>query len=322
LIVIAAAVAAFGSDEAGSAGRALRLRTQFTETSVRMIASAPVYGVGVGRYFTRSSEFMPDSLRELYGAENAHNYFAQQLAELGIVGGALFVWLVVAVLAAGWQQAREPGAPAVAGALLAGAAGYLLTCVTGHPFLVSAAALPFWIVAGAIAAPDAGVPQARRTTVAAIIAVALAANAAAGLLAYRRASAGPIPPERGFDRADVADDGRRFRWSSPHAVTYVPDGAGFLRLTLRAPDVEFERPMTAETAVAGRVVDRRALARGQWVTVEIPVRAEATAPFRRVDLRVVPYWTEKRPLGRRAAPVDIALGAMVGELRWVRPESR
>jgi hypothetical protein len=58
------------------------------------------------------------------------------------------------------------------------------------------------------------------------------------------------------------------------------------------------------------------------VTVEIPVRAEATAPFRRVDLRVVPYWTEKRPLGRRAAPVDIALGAMVGELRWVRPESR
>ena len=36
-----AAVAVFGGNERGSAGRALRLRTQFSETSLRMLASAP-----------------------------------------------------------------------------------------------------------------------------------------------------------------------------------------------------------------------------------------------------------------------------------------
>ena len=101
-----AAVAIVGGNERGSAGRALRLRTEFSETSLRMLASAPVFGVGVGGYFVRSSEFMPPEIKALYGAENAHNYFAQQFAELGIVGGVLFVWLSVAALAAGWQRAR------------------------------------------------------------------------------------------------------------------------------------------------------------------------------------------------------------------------
>ena len=79
---------------AGTRRRAVRLRSQFSETSARMFASAPIFGVGVGRYFERSSEFMPDELRALYGAENAHNYFAQAFAELGIAGGALFLWLI------------------------------------------------------------------------------------------------------------------------------------------------------------------------------------------------------------------------------------
>ncbi len=81
----------------------MNLRSQFLLTSARMFASAPVFGVGVGRYFDRSAEFMTPELRELYGNENAHNYFAQQFAELGLVGGLLFVWLIAAVLSQGWR---------------------------------------------------------------------------------------------------------------------------------------------------------------------------------------------------------------------------
>jgi hypothetical protein len=51
--------------------------------------------------------------------------------------------------------------------------------------------------------------------------------------------------------------------------------------------------------------------------VEIPVRTPAAAAFRRVDIRVAPFWIDKRPLARRSSPVDVPLGVMVAELRWV-----
>ena len=317
-IVLVAGVAAFGSDERGSAARALRLRTQFLQTSLRMIAAEPIDGVGVGRYFARSPEFMPPDLRDLYGAENAHNYFAQQVAELGIVGGAVFVWLIVAAGIAGWRAARATEARPGTAALFGGCAGYVLTCLTGHPFLVAAAALPFWIALGLLVALDEQAPVAasRRRLVGGVIALLLLVNVVQGVRAWRAAAA--VPPERGFDRTDVANDGRPVRWTSPHVVTYIPSGAGFLRMTMRAPDRELSRPVVVETSIAGRLVDRRTLPVGDWITAEIPVRFAAGEPFRRVDVRVSPFWLEQRTLGRRTALVDVALGVMMAELRWIR----
>jgi O-antigen ligase len=315
VVLAAVALAAFGSDERGSAGRALRLRTQFSQTTARMLASAPVFGVGVGQYFERSSEFMPAALRDLYGAENAHNYFAQQFAELGLIGGLLFAWLVAAALVVGWRRARAPGRdPAILG-LFAGCTGFLLTCITGHPFLVSEAALPLWIALGVLVAGGDVTAPSRRGIIAAVVAVLLVVNVGRGVMAYRATNV--MPPESGFDSAARSDDGRTFRWTSPHVVTYVPNGPGFLAMTMRAPDVD-GGPFVVETAVAGRVVDRRELPRGRWVTVEIPVRDPTASGFRRVDVRVRPYWTEQRPLGQRTAPVDVALGVMMAELRWVK----
>ena len=316
-----AAVAAFGSDEPGSAGRALHLRTQFLQTSVRMIASEPVFGVGVGRYFERSTDFMPTALRDLYGAENAHNYFAQQVAELGLLVGGLFLGLIAAAAVAAWRAARAPAAPPGTIALFAGCAGYLLTCVTGHPLLVMAAALPFWIALGTLvaAAPDAAPARVTRPLAVAVAALLLV-SVARGALAWHATET--MPAERGFDRPDVADDGRRVRWTSPHVVTYIPSGAGFLRMTMRAPDRAFARPVVVETTIAGRQADHRELPRGEWVTVEIPVRIASDLPFRRVDLRVTPTWTEPRTLGRRTARVEVALGVMVAEVRWIPAQRR
>ena len=98
------------SETEGSAEQSVNLRSQFLLTSARMFASAPAFGVGVGRYFEQSADFMTPELRDLYGNENAHNYFAQQFAELGLVGGLLFVWLVAIVLTHAWRAAlRSPG---------------------------------------------------------------------------------------------------------------------------------------------------------------------------------------------------------------------
>jgi O-antigen ligase len=321
LTLVLAAVAgtilsARGGDERGSAGRAMRLRSQFSETSARMFASAPLNGVGVGRYFQRSSEFMPPELRELYGAENAHNYFAQQFAELGIVGGTLFVWLMGAGLLAGWRQLSTAPRDAARIGLLAGAFGYLVTCVTGHPFLVAEVALPFWIAFGAVAAADDAPAASPRIVRIAGVLVAALLLVGIGRAAVTYARTTTPPPGGGLEREEVADDGTRFNWMSPHVVTYTGGGSGFLRMTLRAPEQPLTRPMVVETAIAGRVVDRRPLPSDRWEQIEIPVRGQASGPFRRVDVRVTPSWVEKRRFAQRSSEIGVALTAMLAELRW------
>ncbi len=306
------------SDVRGSAGRAVSLRSQFLETSGRMFASSPVYGVGIGRYFDRSAAFMPDALRELYGNENAHNYFVQQFAELGLIGGLLFAWLVWALVAAGWTAVRDPASPpsaAVVG-LFAASGAYLLTCLTGHPLLVPEAAFPFWVAAGALVATAGRAPARAHWRVAAVVVVGLllVTGMARAASSYARVTAPPT--ESGFHGVETAPDGTAFRWMTRHAVSYVPPGAGFVRLRLHAPpEADASRPLVVETTLAGRIVDRRELPPQRWVTYDLPAAEPVDAPFRRIDLRTNQQWMQETRLGRRAAQRPVAV--MVGELRWI-----
>jgi O-antigen ligase/polysaccharide polymerase Wzy-like membrane protein len=312
------------SDAQGSAASSVRLRSEFMQTSTRMFASAPVFGVGIGKYFDRSAEFMPADLRAVYGNENAHNYFAQQFAELGVVGGALFLWLVCALLVTSWRVVRASTTAAVPGrdaspwfvGLFAAVGAYVLTCVTGHPLLVPETALPFWIAAGSLSrVPDQG--QGRRSTAQRVVVVAASVALAAGLtrafLAY--ANAAVPPPQSGFHGLETAPDGSTFRWMTRHAVAYVPNEVGFVRLRLRAPTLQAMRPLMIETAVAGEIADRREIPAGQWVTYDIPSRRPALGPFRRVDLRVNQWWAQDVALGSRQARRPITL--MVGAIEWI-----
>ena len=316
VVMIAATVVAFNweTEERGSAGRAVNLRSQFSVTSARMFVSSPLFGVGIGHYFDRSADFMPDELRQLYGNENAHNYFAQQFAELGVVGGALFVWLVAASLAAVWTRARRSSDYWFVG-LSAGTAAYLLTCVTGHPLLVPEAALPFWAAFGALAGVSSGTANAASPTRLAAAAASLLLLLGVGLAAaaYSRTSA--MPAESGFHGLEMAADGTQFRWMTRHGVTYAPSEPGFIRLRVRAEERTPNRPILIETAVAGRPVDRREVPPGRWMTYDIAASAPIRAPFRRVDLRVNQVWTQEVRLGRRRAFRPVTL--MVAEIRWI-----
>jgi hypothetical protein len=317
LILVAGLATSIGPDAGaqGSARGAIDLRSQFTRTSARMFASDPLFGVGVGHYFNRSAEFMTPELKEIYGNENAHNYFAQQFAELGVVGGMAFLWLVGSVVWVGWRSVRHGTNDPASLGLIAGAIGYLVTCMTGHPLLVPEAALPFWAALGTVAAT----PQDDRGSM--VSWTKLAALAASGLLVFGVAretmagmNAAEVPPDAGFHGLERYTDGTEFSWMTRHSVTYIPGGAGFLRLRLRGPDRNLQRPLILETSVAGQVVDRRSVEVGVWVTFEIPVRPSGL-PFRRVDFRTNQVWPDEVLLGQRSAirPVTI----MTAELSWV-----
>jgi hypothetical protein len=102
---------------------------------------------------------------------------------------------------------------------------------------------------------------------------------------------------------------------SRHAVTYIPNEMGIVRLRLRAPDFPRARPLVIETAIAGAIADRRELPAGRWITYDVPSRRLTKTPFRRVDLRANQWWSEDVPLGLRQARRPVTV--MVGEIRWI-----
>jgi O-antigen ligase len=296
----------------GSAGQSVNLRSQFLVTSARMFASAPAFGVGVGRYFIRSAEFMTPELRELYGNENAHNYFAQQFAELGIAGGLLFVWLIGAVLTYGWRAAlRSPGDVGLQ-ALLAGTGAYMLTCATGHPLLVPEAAVPFWAAFGVVASTSSSTTAVAKPWRALAVAASVMLAAGLGRAAMAYARPAEQPPEQGFHQAETTRDGAEFRWMTRHAVTYVP-GPGFLRLRVRAPGWATS-PVVLETSIGGEVVDRHEVPADESTTWEIPARVSARIGFRRIDFRADQEWFEEVRLGRRTARRPVSL--MIERMEW------
>jgi O-antigen ligase len=335
--VVAAAVVVFAigavltadwrTDQRGAAGRAVSLRSQFTESSLRMFGTAPVTGVGIGQYFNRSAEFFTPELRRLYGNENAHNYFMQQLVELGAIGGILFLALVSLPLAQAWRTIRHE-ADATRIALFSGAVAYLLTCVTGHPLLVPEASFPFWAVLGSVAAfaAPAAHPRAWQKALLAATLVFFVVEIGGATRSY--AAITTPPGGYGFHELQTDEDGESFRWMTSHAVAYVGNTRGFLRLRVKAPLAQgrpFDspnasrlaqgRPWVLETLVEGRVADRRELPGGQWATFDVPVRRETAAPFRRVDLKLNQIAWEEVTLGIRAAQRPI--GVKVAEIRWI-----
>src|SRR5207247_1739256 len=111
LVVIVIAVVSFTLQrerEEDPAYRGTSFRIQFAETSYRMIQARPWFGIGVGQYYPTSPLFFAPPLALAYGAENAHDYFLQLAAEIGMVG-----FTACAILLAGtaWLVAQRPAGP-------------------------------------------------------------------------------------------------------------------------------------------------------------------------------------------------------------------
>jgi hypothetical protein len=316
LLVTVGVFLARGGDEQNAASRALRQRAEFMETTARMLATSPALGVGVGRYHSRSGEFMPSDLRAIYGYENAHNYFAQQFAELGLIGGVLFGWLVLAALRSAWSAAARGWAHA---GLAGGVTAYAATCLAGHPLLVAEAALPFWPLLGAAASgavaasapgrtPHLSTPRATRLAVAAAVLLVAVPAGLAGVQ-YR----GNRGTDRGFYELERDDEGIAFRRTTRHAVTFIDAQPGFLTLTVRADEAGL-RPFELVTEIDGREVDRRTVPSDRWETITLPVRPrpESDATTQRVDLRVSHTYARREGPGvRDTLPTGIKV-----RIRW------
>ncbi len=132
----------------GSIVVAYNVRRDLVTTTLRMARGAPLFGVGIGRYYDRSTEFMPPRLRRQYRAQNAHNQYLQVLGELGVIGLVSFAAIVaVGVGPALRTLARRAGDPMLAG-LAIGCVTFLLIGLGMHPLLTGEVAVVFYLVLG------------------------------------------------------------------------------------------------------------------------------------------------------------------------------
>ncbi|MFQ5670369.1 MAG: O-antigen ligase family protein [Acidobacteriota bacterium] len=116
----------------------------------------PLLGLGPGLLYRNLGRYEPpgDPSSWRPGRENAHNYFLQVAAELGLPGLVFFCWMVAAAMRPSWSRLLPDSFPSRLLGL--GAAGFLLTCLTGHPLLLSRQVVLFWSFLGLL---DGGAPR-------------------------------------------------------------------------------------------------------------------------------------------------------------------
>ena len=286
----------------------VKTRLELWRAGVSMMSTQPIFGIGIGGFYAQSHRYAPEMLNSIWRPhENAHNYFIQVLAELGIPGLLLFVTLIGLSLREAWRAGNAWWTT--------GVIAFLLSCVVGHPLIVPEASYPFWIALSVAASATNAAPLDRRPNRPAGLPVLVAAVILAASVPMRlRDAARHANTENtslGLSAWQTGSGGIRYRWAAPHAMFYVPSGARGVRIPLRSgPDAPPE--LEVRLLYAGREAERILLHReDDWRFIRlIRTQLGTDADFSRIDLKFAP------PSG--ASPTLTML--MVGQptLVWVQ----
>ena len=258
-------------------------RAVLFKAAAGMIADAPLLGVGAGTFLEESPNYGAEALAPLVydhrTRDNAHNYFLQTLAEQGAVGLIALVVMLAAALVPALRAG--PRRDVLLTWLLAGIVASILTWMTGHPLLLTEAAMMFWLFIGTLAgltAPPATRPIARRLVAAATLIVL--ASIAPRSLANER---GVILEHRGIgvSRWQDAVDGERYREAGTEFSLFLPAEAA-MTLPIRSAGGS---PVTVELRIDSRPIDAVVAPPGMWrqVRVQLP---ESRSRYIKVDFRV------------------------------------
>lgn len=291
-------------------GWSLSTRAELAQAGLKMTATEPVFGVGIGRFYILSNQYVgPMLAAQGKVRENAHNYFVQVLAELGVSGLLLFLSVLGLALRAAWRANDPTG---IARAICAGLMAFLLTCLGGHPLLVPGAAYPFWLALGLAAVNLHAAPAINRRV--RIVGIVLMAVIAASV-PFRMAAAGRLANlehvSSGFSRWQTQPDGSRYRWAGGRSMFYVSSAAHTVRIPLEHGGGTGQ-PIEVVVFLDGREINRVLLpVDEEWRTVRVTPMKRSEPGFARIDL-------EAREAGR-PEPLPIEPTDTSGAIRVGRP---
>lgn len=286
-------------------------RGEFWHAAVNMLQARPLTGIGLGRYYKDLAAWVPAPEALERQQENAHNYFLQIGAELGVPGLLCFLGLFGLAFSRGFRLAREADDTStrrLALAVVIGVGAFALTLMTGHSLLLHEGQVTFWALAGlAIGAPAAASPasvRAGRWFVAAallVLAVTLPHRMAveAGRIDLARLTFGLYDEER-------TSSGVHYNWTEGRALFHVPAGARVVTFDVRtvAP-----WPQTLQIRHGGRLIQQVVLSDQQWHTLRYVLpEVGRRGGYRRFELQVSPTWTPSED--------NRELGVMLGPRSW------
>ncbi len=258
-----------------------------------MAREAPLFGVGVGRFFEESARFATPELRQYYTAQNAHNQVLQILGELGLPGAALFLAVLATSLAPGWRGPVPGPSESMRGPVVFGILGWLIASLLMHPLLVAEAAAAFWLALGLARAPVAPArPESGRrvaligSTIFAMVLVVTLPGRIDSLRNTLNLDGVGIGLSRW--RRDAATD-VRYRAARASSAIYVDGRPGRLRVPFRV--ARAGRATTdVEVWLDGRPAGRLTLPSDVWTEVSmlLPSRTTDRPRYRRLDFRWMP----------------------------------
>jgi hypothetical protein len=247
----------------------LWIRGGYGPIALRMTREYPLTGVGAGSYRILAPDYWRAMANDVLPPDNAQNWWRHQIAELGVLGGALIV--AFSALLAWRVVAGRDGDPDVASAttvrgLLLGLGGAsLFGMPTQNPLVL------YWFLA-LVAWFAWVVPDVRRrepgpalSRFAWIVAAALAVAYAAGHLLL---AAGPLHPVQRAQRAqrdyvigayppEPLPGGNEFRWTGQEARFFWTAKSRFMavRLWAQHPDIATQPVHVTLTSPCGVLFD-------------------------------------------------------------------
>ncbi len=304
VLALLSAAAAYLVPERGnqqSAITAVQVRWELARTSLRMAASAPLFGVGVGRYYSRSGEFSSPELLRIFPPaihENAHNNFLQILGELGIVGLAALAWLLATAVTLIGRLLRANSHDPVRWGLVTGLFAFVLSWLGSHPLLIDEPAITFWLVLGvacgwSLSGTTSGTPR-RSIAIAGAVAILAAAS---------------IPFQVGRQRADFdldhrgvglsawqdAVDGVRYRLAGATSAVFIPSQAQTITMPVRL--VRGASGVRVHLTLDGRPADVVYVDPDRWQPLRLHLPQDRRAPrFRRLEIRVENATSDSTPI--------------------------
>lgn len=288
-VVLAVAIAVLGLHpraHLADAEGALVPRWIMVLTTVQMTLASPAFGIGIGRFMTESVTYGAQALEGLGTLtawhENAHNNFLQVLGELGLVG----FWILLAVLGvlvAGTRTVlhRAHHEDRAALAIAVGTSAFVLTCLSGHPWLVRESSLLFWTFAGVVAA---AAPTMPRRWIWAPLTVLLLATIPFRAADYRaNADLEHLALNlSGWQR----DSDQPYRSSVGDFSLFVPANGTPLRIHMRLPEGS-TNVVTIAVVLDGRVIDTVRLENSEWHPLRL-IMPDNGRRYERVDFRIDP----------------------------------
>ena len=326
---------------------ALQHRWGLIVTAARMVASEPLFGVGISQFYPLSQQFSPTEFLILNDSTyldartNAHNYFLQVATELGVLGLLAFVLSLYGPLRASWNHIKLRRNNRLLIGTFAGVICFLLTCLTGQPLIIAIVGYPFWIALGLLGALTNMATQARHEDVSpssqrtAQNTLRPHAIVIAGLLIVTTLTLAKASRDRhdidltriDYGFYDWETDGglasvpfrvgTEYRWSRGRATIFLPEDMQQATIPLRAAAGFSGQATTVNIRANGHLLDSIVLEDNLWHQTVVPLTASDQREFARLDFNISPTWMPSAvdPNSNDHRQLGVMIGEITGRSR-------